>query len=270
MTINQILSWAEIQIQSPSPRLDAEVILSFVINKPKEFILSHGDMPVNVYHNLEYKHKIYKLLKGWPVAYITGRKEFYGREFIVNNSVLIPRPETEILIEKTLERINQDNSINTLADVGTGSGCIAITLALEKPSLTIYATDLSSRAITTAKLNAKLHNVFNRIIFKRGNLLNPLKNAPVDIIVANLPYVTDEELKSESTIKKEPILALRVNQNLISEFATQLKAFASLKFVIIETSPILAQNWSEQILRLYRPKKITLGKDLNNKNRFIH
>ncbi|RJO62486.1 MAG: peptide chain release factor N(5)-glutamine methyltransferase [Dehalococcoidia bacterium] len=141
-------------------------------------------------------------LSGKPLAYITGKREFYGLEFVINPSVLIPRPETEHLVEKTLEIASRMRS-PAIADIGTGSGAIAISLALNLPQAWIYATDISPEALELARLNARQHKVESRITFLLGDLTAPLPE-PVDMLIANLPYVKSLDCATSP----EPHLAL--------------------------------------------------------------
>jgi release factor glutamine methyltransferase len=140
-------------------------------------------------------------LSGEPAAYITGHREFYGLDFELNPEVLIPRPESELLVETALA-IAKNNGL-IIADIGTGSGAIAVSLAVNLPQAKIYATDISAAALNIARLNCRRHGVSDRVHILEGNLLEPLPE-PVDIVVANLPYVSHSELKPEL----EPPLAL--------------------------------------------------------------
>jgi len=141
-------------------------------------------------------------IRGEPAAYITGNREFYGLGFAVNPAVLIPRPESELLVEKALS-IAKNHPLSAVADIGTGSGAIAVSLAVNLPQAVIYATDISAAALETAYANCRKHGVADRVRLLEGNLLEPLRE-PVDLIVANLPYVRKAELNPES----EPRLAL--------------------------------------------------------------
>ncbi|MBO8172029.1 MAG: peptide chain release factor N(5)-glutamine methyltransferase [Bacillaceae bacterium] len=152
---------------------------------------------------------------GEPVQYITGKQEFYGLDFGVNPSVLIPRPETEILVEEISRRILQlwpEKEPLTLIDVGTGSGAISVALAVHHPELKITATDLSSDALHTAKQNARRHGVEQRIRFIQGNLLDPLleNGEQADIIVSNPPYIPSGEIATldVQVREREPRMAL--------------------------------------------------------------
>ncbi len=142
-------------------------------------------------------------LKGEPAAYISGYREFYGLDFYVNNDVLIPRPETEHLVDETLS-LAQKQRMPLIADIGTGCGIIAISLALNLPRAKIYATDISAPALKIARFNCYKHGVVDRIKPLNGDLLEPLPE-PVDFIVSNLPYVRQSELDTRGF---EPVLAL--------------------------------------------------------------
>jgi release factor glutamine methyltransferase len=143
---------------------------------------------------------------GEPTAYITRHREFYGLDFYVDRRVLIPRPESELLVEKALHLV-QSRRITTIADIGTGCGAIAISLALNLPQTKIYATDVSASALEVAQINCGKHGVMDRICLLHGDMLGPLLE-PVDIIVANLPYVKESELPRYGPLNFEPTLAL--------------------------------------------------------------
>ena len=183
-----------------------------------ELLLMHvlGISRVQLYIDLnrklgsEQEENLWNLVKrrlsGEPTAYITGHREFYGLDFYVNSSVLIPRPESELLVEKSLN-LTQNHAVSAIAEIGTGCGAIAISLALNLPQVKIYATDVSAPALRVALFNCKKHGVINRICLLQGNMLNPLPE-PVDLIIANLPYVKESELSQMRLASFEPQLAL--------------------------------------------------------------
>jgi release factor glutamine methyltransferase len=150
--------------------------------------------------------KIERRICGEPSAYIIGHREFYGLDFAVGDDVLIPRPETEMLIDRAIE-IARDMAAPVIVDVGTGCGAIAISVAVNVPAAHIYAIDISAAALEVAKENCRRHNLDNRITLLNGELLRPL-TVPVDIIVANLPYVKTDDLPTVNTTGFEPRLAL--------------------------------------------------------------
>ncbi len=145
-------------------------------------------------------------LNGEPTAYITGHREFYGLDFYVTTDVLIPRPESELLVEKSLDLAHQ-RPISTIAEIGTGCGAIAISLALNLPEAKIYAIDISAPALKVALFNGQKHGVADRICLLQGDMLDPLPGL-VDLIVANLPYVKESELSRMGTVGFEPVVAL--------------------------------------------------------------
>jgi release factor glutamine methyltransferase len=150
---------------------------------------------------------------------MTGTNEFYGYKFFVNKNVLVPRPLSEELIDTARKIINLE-SIKTVADIGTGSGCLAITLKKLFPQLTVYATDISKKALKVAKLNAAEHHV--DISFLHGHLLTPLKNIKIDLLIANLPYLDFKTNRADKYLKKEPKLALFAKKNGISYYEQTL------------------------------------------------
>ncbi len=183
-----------------------------------ELLLMHtlGISRVQLYQDLNYEldpkeeetfwDLIKRRLNGEPTAYIRGHRQFYGLDFCVDPRVLIPRPESELLVEKALN-LAQNQIVSTIAEIGTGCGAIAISLALNLPQAKIYATDISASALKVALFNCKKHKVANKIYLVRGNMLDPLPE-PVDLIIANLPYVKESELSRMYSAGFEPWLAL--------------------------------------------------------------
>jgi release factor glutamine methyltransferase len=184
-------------------RLEAEILLRHTLGISR--VQLHLELERELHPNKEtaYFQTLKHRLEGVPSAYITGEKEFYGRTFQVDKRVLIPRPETEHLIEKAL-RIARNYESPYIADIGTGSGAIAITLALELKDAYVYATDISAEALEVARNNAAEYRLEKRLMFYRGDLLESLPEM-VDILTANLPYVPTTEAK---LLKGEPLLAL--------------------------------------------------------------
>ncbi len=207
----------------PEPRIDAEVLLAHVLEIERLEIYLNFDSRVTEKDLSAYKKLIERKVRREPVAFIVGYKEFMGLKFFLNKDVLIPRPETEILVEKVIEKVRnigksrnygyrRDNSL-TIVDLCTGSGNIAISLARNIASCKIYATDISKGAIQVARKNAKFHNVEGRVEFLLGDLFSPLEklnsNLAVDFVVSNPPYVKSKDLVLLSPeIKKEPLSAL--------------------------------------------------------------
>ena len=171
MTFKQAIVWATKKLEkSTSPNLDAEVLLSFVLDKPREYLYIHPQTDLNLLQKIKFKKNIAKRALGVPVAYITNTKEFFGFDFYVDKDVLVPRPETEMLVAETIKLAKAGQ---VLVDIGTGSGCIAIALAKNLKNK-IIATDVSVKALVIAKKNAQ--NLKVDVDYRYGNLLEPLKN----------------------------------------------------------------------------------------------
>jgi release factor glutamine methyltransferase len=182
--------------------LESELLLRHALKIDRVQLYVDLEKELSPRQERSFQNLLKRRLSGEPAAYITGHREFYGLDFIVNPAVLIPRPESELLVETALA-IAKDHHVSIIADIGTGSGALAISLALEAPRAKIYATDISTAALRIARLNCRRHGVADRVLLLEGDLLEPLPE-PVDIIVANLPYVRKSELEPQS----EPPLAL--------------------------------------------------------------
>lgn len=209
MNINESVVYGAkfLKSHSPSPALDAEILLRNVLKKPKEYLYANPDTvlyPTKLFTN--YKKLLRRRKKGEPIGYLINNKEVYGLNFYVDRTVLIPRPETEIIINETLKIIKEgDNKFCwTIADIGTGSGCIAITLAkIAKNKIKhIYATDVSGKILAVAKKNARIHNVYEKIKLLKGSVLAPLQNKKIDILIANLPYLEQKKIKNMRRINQ--------------------------------------------------------------------
>jgi release factor glutamine methyltransferase len=180
-------------IDSPSARLDAEVLLSFCLDCDRLEFYKNPDMTLSDAQLAAFRKLLARRLQWEPVAYITGHKEFWTFTLAVNSSVLIPRPDTEIIVEETLEVYSNYNSPQVrILDIGTGSGAIALALALEIPSVKVVATDTSQAALTLAKKNAAVWGLQEKIDFRQGSLFEPVEGL-FDIIVSNPPYIAAKD-----------------------------------------------------------------------------
>jgi len=188
-------------------RRDAELLLLHVAGKDRAFLLTHPDAPLTPGQQSTYEQWLNRRAKHEPIQYILGEQEFYGLTFRVTPDVLIPRPETEHLIEALLQLIPREAAIR-IADVGTGSGAIAITLARKLPHVTITALDVSPPALKIAQQNAARHNVADRIRFLESDLLSAVADEIFDAIISNPPYVPDSEALDPQVRNFEPATAL--------------------------------------------------------------
>ena len=169
-------------------RLDAQVILAHVLGVGRSWLFAHFDQTLSADEAERYTDMIARRMAHEPVAYLIGRKEFYGIEFEVDRRVLIPRPETEMLVDAVLDHVAEYGDRLDIADVGAGSGAIALAIAANAPEVAIYAIDVSSEALAMAKVNLLRHDVRGQVSLLCGDLLAPLTER-VDVVVANLPYV---------------------------------------------------------------------------------
>ena len=188
------------------PPLESILLLTQALKINRVQLYLDFDNQLSPEQSQHFWELVQRRVRGEPSAYILGHREFHGLDFYVDSNVLIPRPETELLVERVLE-ITQHRPLSTIADIGTGSGAIAISLALKLPQVKIYATDISAAALKVASANCRKHGVSDRICLLEGDMLDPLPE-PVDLIVANLPYVSKSDLVKVNTLGFEPSLAL--------------------------------------------------------------
>src|SRR5260221_8794893 len=190
----------------PTPALDADVLLAHALSVSKETLVAHPEIELSPAEELRYDGLIERRAAGVPVAYLRGFKEFYGLRLAVDARVLVPRPETEILVDAVRSHV-AGRSL-TIVDVGTGAGAIAVALAVTEPQLRVIATDISADALAVAQANAIANAA--RVEFRAGDLLAPI-GGPVDVVAANLPYLRDEDLRDltgdRASLAQEPRLA---------------------------------------------------------------
>lgn len=214
MTVAPSIGGASLLPLIQTPSLDCDCILADVLGCSRSFILSHSDEAMEAYQIEKFLSAIERRCTGLPVAYIIGRKEFYGRDFFVNESVLIPKPDTEILVERTIQLVSSHFAgRNKLAvvDVCTGSGCIAVSLWKELAGINFemdfFATDISPEALKVAEKNCEIHDC--RIQLLQGDLLSGVDLPKLDVVVSNPPYIPSgmaRELLKDG--RAEPLLAL--------------------------------------------------------------
>ncbi len=241
-----------------------------------EILLRHalGIDRVQLYADLDrdltpsYEKTLSKLLErrinGEPSAYITGHREFYGLDFRVDRNVLIPRPETELLVEKAIH-LAENHTITRIADIGTGCGAIAVSLAVNLPEVTIYASDVSKPALAVARYNCKKNGVADRIVFLNGDMLEPLPE-PVDLIIANLPYVREADLTANGTLSFEPPLALNGGEDgldrirfLCRQAGTKLRDNG---FILLEIGQGQAEAITDLLQEIYPSSRLEVESDL--------
>lgn len=207
--IQSTLQEASIQLakSSDSALLDAEVILCHVLDKPRSHLRAWPEKQLSAAQQAQFSLLLNQRQQGTPVAYITGYKEFWSRDFKVSSDVLIPRPDTELLIELSLSLLANQPQANII-DLGTGSGIIAITLAAERPDIKVIASDYSLPALTIAKQNAKTHQT-KSIQFIHSNWFADIPSSTFDLIISNPPYIDRDDIHlSQGDVRFEPDSAL--------------------------------------------------------------
>lgn len=212
-TIAEILKEATSQLDSggvPEARREAGALLSFILNRDRTFLISHAEDSIDENSLVRLREFVERRAAGEPLQYITGVQDFYGREFRVTPDVLIPRPETELLVEAALQIVGETAPF--ICDVGTGSGCIAVTLLCEIADACAVLIDKSPAALEIAKLNAQSHSVAERALFVVSDCFNSLdsRDYEFDLIVSNPPYVAETALAGlqREVRDHEPLVAL--------------------------------------------------------------
>jgi len=276
------------------PHLDAEILLSFVSKKPREFLLTHPEFQLTKTQLDRFNKLISRRIKGEPIAYLTGKKGFYGLEFLVSKDVLVPRPETGLMIDEALKIIKTKQTKFTFIDVGTGSGCIIITLARlianqqqQIIEYKLYGLDVSKRALSVARRNVKFNGIKEKIKFLQGNLLEPIlkkskfkidRNSRI-LIFANLPYGWSAWKNNSSAdtigLKFEPKIALFTGKNgleLYEKLLIQLKLIKEIKKDItafLEIDPRQTVAIKKMIKKSLPNANFEIKKDLKGHNRLV-
>lgn len=286
MQINQALELAIKELKNAgiqSAVLDAEVLLCHNLKPPlnpllgkegkdKAWFYSNLDYELSKLEESKYKKYISRRAKSEPVAYIINKKEFYGLDFYVNKNVLIPRPETELLVEECLKICkNASQRVQVVVEIGTGSGCVAIAVA-KNLSVNIIATDISNKTLRVAKKNAKIHKVDNKIKFIKNDLLSGIKNIKPDIVIANLPYLTPVQYKNNPDLKYEPKNALVGGIDGLEYIKKLLQQISKLKYkpkyVLLEIDPEQKSKIKKIPFGIGKVK-IKFVKDLNGRDRVV-
>ena len=283
-TISSLARWAKNLLQEhniDSPSLDAEVILSHLLDYKRIDLYVHPDKPVEDSVVMRYKEAIRKRSQRVPLQYITNHAEFMSLDFYVDERVLIPRPETELLVDAVIKRaqtLTHENEI-VIVDVGVGSGNIAITLAKKIDNARIFAIDISPDALAVAKINAQRHDVFSKITFLCGDIFKPLEGygieSKISFIVSNPPYISSDEFNDlQKEVRDfEPYGALVSGQDglqmfrqIITHANTWLKPGG---YVIFETG----EKQARKVARLFEDrgcfKKADFLKDYQHIHRIV-
>jgi release factor glutamine methyltransferase len=257
-----------IELISTSPGLDAQLLLAAVTGTNRAHVIAHRERILTENEAIQYEALVSRRANGEPVAYLLGQRAFYDRDFVVTPAVLIPRPETEHLLERALA-IGAD----TVVDCGTGSGALAVTFAANRPSSRVYATDISPEALAVARQNANLNHA--PVEFLHGDLLNPLIRARirVDLVMANLPYITSDELADLMVSRHEPRLALDGGTdglNLIRRLLDQCPMVCRPgATVLLEIGATQGPAVTDLARDMLKPEQVTIHKDYAGHDRVV-
>jgi len=243
------------------PYIESQVLLSFTLNQRREWIIAHPDIPLSENELSRLEGYVQRLIHGEPLPYITGTQAFYGLDFIVNADVLIPRPETELLVEEAVSWLHDHSDRHKVLDMGTGSGIIAISLADQVPGIKVTAADVSPAALEVARVNADRMKVTDRVQIVQSNLFEHIPLS-FDLIAANLPYIPTKTLSQLPVSRFEPLLALDGGPDglgVIRKFLNEAQEHLQPSGIILmeiesdqgEVVVELARNrWAEESIRL--------------------
>ena len=252
--------------------LIARVLLQFILKIDRLEIIENQKKEIDEKYYIEYMEKIEKIIQGVPLQYITNKQEFYGLEFYVDENVLIPQPDTEILVEEVIRLANKKDKIKVL-DICTGSGCIGISLAYKLEDVHITMSDISEKALEIAEINSKNNGVNNKIHFIQSDMFEKIEGK-YDIIVSNPPYIETETIKTLSKqVQNEPYIALDGKEDGLFFYSILLKEAPNyLKengYLCME----IGYNQKEKIIKLAQEigkfSKIEAKKDLSGNDRVI-
>ena len=268
---------------SDTPALDASVLIAHVLNKPRSWVMAHNELTLTTEQQKQLDDSLMRLKSGEPFPYILGHWEFFSLQFEVTPDTLIPRPETELLVEKAIAWLQAHPTKRSVADIGTGSGAIAVSIAVNVPEAKILATDISSGALQVAKRNAEKFGVTERIKFAECDLLphpGPLSRGErgeevrkFNLICANLPYVPTRILHSLPIYNREPTLALDGGEDGLDPFRKLLNLslhwLAPDGMMLLEIESTLGSQALSLAGAAFPEASIRLHKDLAGRDRLL-
>lgn len=247
------------QLSNTSSKLDSEILLSKIIKKNRKYLILNSNEELKKENIKSFDYLVKRRKKGEPIAYLINKKEFWKQNFYINQNVLIPRPDTETLVEETLKLFNVNSKLNML-DIGTGSGCILLSILKERRNFFGTGIDISKKAINVARFNAKMHQLSNRVKFYNSDV-DKFLIGKYDLVVSNPPYIKRQDLKYlEVDVKGfEPKLALDGGKD----------GFSKITKVISKTSTLLKKN-GRFILEIGFGQKNRILNILKQNNFFIN
>ncbi len=273
VSVHSILKDSESKLRAAGlPLEDAAILIAYAIGVDRGALFAHPERACSAEEYIHIEQSLAKRLAGYSVAAITGHKEFYGLDFIVNEHTLIPRPETELLVEKALEYLrNNDHQI--VLDMGTGCGCIIIALAKnveQQRHILFYAADVSGTALAVARHNARRYKT--AIHFYHSNLFEQLHGQRYTLIIANLPYLRTDQLR-EASIRREPVGALWGGSDgldIYRAFLNQAREHVSERFcILLEIDPSQYSAVHKNAQEVFPEARITITPDLAGHQRLV-
>ena len=261
---------------SDTPDLDASVLLAHVVNKPRTWVMAHTELTLTTEQQTQLENALKLLESGKPFPYVLGHWEFFGVDFDVTPDVLFPRPETDRLVEKAIVWLQESPLRRTVADIGTGSGAIAVSLAVNVPDAKILATDISPKALQVAKRNAEKLGVGNRVEFMECDLLpagEGLGAKAFDLLCANLPYIPTKTLSQLPIFGREPTIALDGGADGLDLFRRLLNSapawLSPNALILLEIEATLGAQVLDLAHDLFSRAKIHLHQDLTGRDRLL-
>ena len=259
----------------PDARLEAEVMVMNVMRMPRQDLFAHQEDEATTQHEQDIQGILDRRRTREPLAYILGYREFYGINLLVNSDVMVPRPETETMVEHALfmALMGMESAQLVIADVGTGAGAIAINLAIHIPAARIYAVDLTDPVLNVASYNIRSHNVADRVTLCQGDLLEPVPEK-VDLIVANLPYIPSARIPTlQPEVQWEPRTALDGGEDgldLVRRMMAQATARLNEQgIILLELDPEQMPVASEIALRNFPEATVSVEQDLARRDRIL-
>ncbi len=257
---------------SETPLLDAQVLCAFVLERPRAWILAHPEAAITPSQLKSLHEYLERLVSGEPLPYILGRWEFYGLDFKVTPDTLIPRPETELLVEHALLWLGNNPDLYMVADIGTGCGCIAVSLAVNKPGICLLGCDISFAALRIAKSNARCHCLNQTISFIQCDLIPPVE-VKFDLICANLPYIPSSRLPSLKVTDWEPVISLNGGTDGLDQIRGLLAALqgriSNNGAVLLEVDISNAAQAANLARQIYPQANVQVVQDLSGRDRLL-
>ncbi len=268
------MSRSALNHHSETPNLDGQLLLSQILSCSRSWLLAHPESDLEEEHGLQFLNLLDRCVQGEALPHVLGWWEFYGRRFRLDGSVLIPRPETELMVDEALEYHREASRSLSAVDVGTGSGCVAITLACEIPDLRVCATDVSLDALRVAQKNVRLHGVDRFVRLICADLVSPLlRSGGFDLLCANLPYIPEGELDELPVAQHEPRIALDGGEDGLAVVRRLVDALPSILSpqgrALIEIGAGQAQSVQQYVSHVLPQHRVQVRADYAGRPRLV-